>query len=165
LQVKNGDYEMMRFILILMAALLLAACAPAQPAAPSTQISANTSIPGAGSTDLIRTDSQGAVTVTVTPLNFDKPGDTLKFDIGMSTHSVDLSMDLTTIATLKTDTGITLQPTTWEAPKGGHHIDGRLSFPAMKDGKSILDGVKKLTLTISGIDNATRIFTWDLGTK
>ena len=153
---------MKRIILILLVSILLAACAPTQPSAPADQSPSNTSIPVSGSSDLVRTDSQGAVTITVTPQNLDKPGDTLKFDIGMSTHSVDLSMDLTTISTLKTDTGITLQPTTWDAPKGGHHIDGALSFPATKDGKSILDGAKTLTLTITGIDNATRTFTWDL---
>ena len=108
---------MKRFILILIVALLFAACAPAQPGASSNQDSANASIPDAGSTGLIWTDSQGAVTVTLTQLNFDKPGDTLEFDIGMNTHPVNLSMDLTTTATLKTDTGVTFQPTGWDAQR------------------------------------------------
>lgn len=156
---------MKRIMLILMVSLLLAACAPAQPSAPADQAPDNTSIPVSGSPDLSRTDSQGAVTVKITPLNLDKPGDTLKFDVAMDTHSVDLSMDLTTLATLTTDTGLTIQASKWEAPGGGHHAEGSLSFPTLKDGKSILDGAKQLTLTISGIDNASRTFTWDLSAK
>lgn len=156
---------MKRFILILMVSLLLAACAPAQSAAPTIQAPTNTSAPNASTTDLARTDSQGAVTVKITPLNLDKPGDTLKFDVSMNTHSVDLSMDLSTLAILVTDTGLTLQASKWDAPGGGHHAEGTLSFSAMKDGKSILDGAKKLTLTITGIDKSTRSFTWDLSTK
>ena len=156
---------MKRIVLILMVSLLLAACAPAQSAAPSIQAPANTIIPDAASTDLSRTDSQGAVTVKISPLNLDKPGDTLKFDVTMDTHSVDLSMDLTTTASLTADTGLTIQASKWDAPSGGHHAEGTLSFPALKDGKSILDGAKKLNLTITGIDNASRTFTWDLSAK
>jgi hypothetical protein len=157
-------------ILILTVFIFLSACAPAQKDSTPTQIPAITSTPSAGNTkagiaNLGRTDSQGAVTVEVTPLDLDKPGNTLKFDVAMNTHMVNLSMDLLTLATLTTDTGLNIQPTLWDAPKGGHHVDGTLSFPTAKDGKSILDGAKQLTLTISGIDNATRTFTWNLSTK
>lgn len=165
IQIKLGDYEMKRIILIILVSILLAACTPTQPSAPADQSPSNTSIPVAGSSDLVRTDSQGMVTVKTTPINLDKAGDTLKFDVVMDTHSVELSMDLTTIASLTTDTGLTIQASKWDAPSGGHHAEGMLSFPAMKDGKSILDGAKKLTLTITGIDNATRTFTWDLSTN
>jgi hypothetical protein len=110
-------------------------------------------------------DSQGAVTVEVTPVNLDQPGDTLQFDVAMNTHSVDLSMDLKTLATLTTDTGLSIQATNWDAPVGGHRVSGILSFPAAQSGKPILDGAKTLTLTITGIDNATRTFNWDLSAK
>jgi hypothetical protein len=83
----------------------------------------------------------------------------------MDTHSVELDMDLATLATLTTDTGLTLQPTLWDAPKGGHHAEGTLTFPASLDAKAVLDGAKQLTLTISDIDNTTGIFTWDLNAK
>ena len=112
--------------------------------------------------DLARTDEQGMVVFQVTPLNLGTPADTLEFSVGMNTHSVDLSMDLATLSTLATDTGLTLQATKWDAIPGGHHVSGKLLFPAMKDGKSILEGANKLTLTIVKVDADSRIFEWHL---
>jgi hypothetical protein len=142
-------------ILLLTVSLFLVACAPTQ----------KDSAVGTNTDDLTRTEIQGEVTLKVTPLNLDNPGDTLKFEVILDTHTLELDMDLATLAILTTDTGLTLQPTLWDAPKGGHHAEGTLAFPATLDGKSILDGVKQLTLTISDVDNATSTFTWDLGTK
>jgi len=142
-------------ILMLMVSLFLAACAPEQKDSAS----------GTDADDLTRTESQGEVTLKITPLNLENPGDTLQFKVVMDTHLVELDMDLATLATLTTDTGLTLQPTLWDAPKGGHHAEGTLTFPASLDGKSVLDDAKQLTLTISNVDNATGIFTWNLGTK
>jgi len=163
---------MRRFIipLLLILMLTLAACAPSQvtpvppvgtsptepePATVSTE-------PASPSGDLARSDGQGSVTVAVTPLNLDAPADTLEFDVVLDTHSVDLSMDLAALATLTTDTGISLQATLWDAPRGGHHVQGKLVFPAMKDGKSILEGASTLTLTIVNVDAASRVFEWEL---
>lgn len=156
---------MKRFTLILFltVSLLLTACSTAQKT-PATSPTANNSTENSKSSaaNLSRVDDQGAVTVEVTPINLDQPGDTLQFDVAMNTHSVDLSMDLKALATLKTDTGLTIQATNWEAPGGGHHVNGKLSFQTAQSGKFILEGAKQLTLTITGIDNATRTFTWDL---
>jgi hypothetical protein len=169
---------MKRFLLtiLLTVALFLAACSPAaatpeqtnpQPTpAPSKQI--NTQLvpaspePADPSEDLARSDAQGAVTVSVTPLNLNNPSEQLEFDISLETHSVDLSMDLATLSTLTTDTGLTILPTTWDAPRGGHHVQGKLIFPATQDGKSILEGASKLTLTITNVDASTRVFEWQL---
>ena len=159
------------FILIL--ALSLTACATATPANPTpTQpvpVSPTASVTATSpadnttaSSDLARSDEQGAVTVAVIPLNLTSAGDTLEFDIALNTHSVDLSMDLATLATLSTDTGITVQPTLWDAPRGGHHVEGKLIFPAMVDGKSILEGTSILTLTIANLDVPSRVFEWQL---
>ena len=148
---------MKRFVLILIltVSLFLVACAPTQ----------KDSAVGTDIDDLTRTEIQGEVTLKVTPLNLDNPSDPLKFEVILDTHTLELDMDLAALATLTTDTGLTLQPTLWDAPKGGHHAEGTLAFPATLDGKSILDGVKQLTLTISDVDNATSTFIWDLGTK
>jgi hypothetical protein len=115
-----------------------------------------------GDGGMVRLDQQGAVVVEVTPLNLGTPADTLEFDIAMNTHSVDLSMDLAMLATLTTDTGVTVQATTWDAPRGGHHVSGKLIFPTTKDGKSILEGASKLILTIINVDVPSRAFEWEL---
>lgn len=116
----------------------------------------------ATSSDLKKTDSQGAVTFEVKPINLENPGDTLIFDVLMDTHSVDLSMDLATLADLSTDNGLTIQSAQWDAPKGGHHVEGKLIFSINSDGKSLLKGAKELTLTIKNVDAPIRKFNWQL---
>lgn len=117
---------------------------------------------GFNALDLFREDNQGAVTVEVIPLNLDTPGDTLDFEVAMNTHSVDLSMDLAALATLEADTGLSVVPATWDGPRGGHHVSGTLSFPASVDGEPLLEGARKLTLTIRDVDAPERVFVWEL---
>ena len=163
---------MKRFILpiLVVLAFSLIACAPSQ-SVQAQPISTNTLMPtqqlppvsnATQNKDLVRSDEQGAVVFQVTPLDLSTPVDTLDFDVAMNTHSVDLSMDLSTLSTLSTDTGITVQATKWDAPGGGHHVDGKLIFPAAQNGKSILEGASKLTLTIIKVDAASRVFEWEL---
>ena len=109
-----------------------------------------------------RIDQQGAIIIEITPLNLDSPTDTFEFGIVMTTHSIDLSMDLATLSTLTTDTGVSVDAALWDAPLGGHHVEGKLIFPSAKDGKSILEGATKLTLTIVNVDAPTRVFEWSL---
>ena len=153
--------------LLLSLTLILVACAPSQASTDQTEpqpasVSTRSAPAQAGTGDLSRSDGQGAVTVSVTPLNLENPSDQLEFDIGLETHSVDLSMDLATLATLTTDTGLSVPATLWDAPRGGHHVAGKLIFPATKDGKSILDGARELTLTIVNVDVPSRVFEWEL---
>lgn len=110
--------------------------------------------------NLTQTDSQGAITVEITPENLDKPGDTLIFDIAVDTHSVDLSMDLAQLTTLTTDSGITIQALNWDAPRGGHHVKGKLSFSTTLDGKDIFNGTTSFTVIIGNLDVPTRQFIW-----
>ena len=163
---------MKRFTLPILVVLLfiLVACAPAQAAqtqtvSNNTVVSTKESAPASSDTpnkDLARSDEQGAVVFQITPLDLNTSADPLEFDVAMNTHSVDLSMDLATLSTLTTDTGVTVQATKWEAPGGGHHVDGKLIFPATQNGKSILEGASKLTLTIVKVDAASRVFEWEL---
>lgn len=115
-----------------------------------------------GNKEITRMDQQGAVIMEVTPLNLGTPSDTLEFDVVMNTHSVDLDMDLAVLATLLTDTGMTVQATLWDAPRGGHHVEGKLVFPAIVDGTPFLEGAIKLTLTVVDVDAPSRIFEWEL---
>jgi hypothetical protein len=131
---------------LLFSALVLSACSATstpiqsdsqdQPVLPSSTI-----FPA-------RIDQQGAIIIEVTPLNLNSPADTLEFDVVLTTHSIDLSMDLAKLSTLTTDMGVSMKSTLWDAPLGDHHAEGKLIFPATKDGKSILEGAIKLTLTI-----------------
>lgn len=107
-------------------------------------------------------DDQGAVSVAITPLDLSADVPTLDFEVVMDTHSVDLSMDLTALATLTTDNGRSVTATLWDAVPGGHHVSGMLSFPATADGVTLLDGASLLTLTIRDIDAPERTFSWSL---
>ena len=148
--------------------LILAACSPVKPPAstpPSQPPKENPPVQSTGVGELQlseRTDQQGAVTVVVKPELWTSSSETLTFVIALDTHSVDLSFDLAALATLSTDTGLTLQSTGWDAPAGGHHVSGKLSFPARVDGKFVLDGINNLLLTIKNLDASERVFTWEL---
>ncbi len=144
--------------------LILPACSPAVATQPVVLLPTETApVPMQAATEgITRTDQQGAVIVEVTPLNLDQPGQTLDFQVSMNTHSVDLSMDLATLATLATDAGLQVQAITWDGPLGGHHVSGILSFPATAEGKSLLEGSSELTLTIRSVDAEARIFIWSM---
>lgn len=107
-------------------------------------------------------DEQGAVSVAVTPLNMSGAAPTLDFEVAMNTHSVDLGMDLATLATLTTDDGRTVNATLWDAVPGGHHVSGVLSFPAAEGGTAVIANASRLTLTIHDVDAPERIFSWSL---
>lgn len=106
-------------------------------------------------------DQQGAVVVEIVPLNLNAPGNTLDFEVALNTHSVDLSMDLATLATLETDTGQIVQAILWEAPSGGHHVSGILSFPSQVDGFSVIENASKISIIIEKVDAPARVFSWE----
>jgi len=109
-----------------------------------------------------RTDEQGSVVFSVTPLNLASPGETLDFEVVMNTHSVDLGWDLAAQSVLQTDTGVEVGATAWPIG-GGHHYGATLSFPAITaDGEPILDGSTRLTLIIRDTDVPERVFVWAL---
>ena len=150
----------MKLILALtILALLLTACSAGAEPVPAGMGPA-AAVPQDG--DLSRADDQGAVMVEVTPRSLAPSAGPLQFDVSMNTHSVDLGMDLASLATLTTDTGVTVLAARWDAPRGGHHVSGTLVFPGTKNGAPFLEGVHKLTLTIRDVDASSRIFQWDL---
>lgn len=112
--------------------------------------------------DLARTDSQGAVEFVVTPLNLTTPGETLDFDVSMNTHSVNVGWNLAAQSALQTDTGLEVKGLSWPVG-GGHHYQGMLTFPAKTaEGKALLDGATRLTLTLRDTDVPERVFVWEL---
>jgi len=150
--------------ILLILPLIITACSAVSPSLPSQPqadpVSSESSSPELPSTT--RMDDQGAIIFEVTPLNLDQRIESLEFNIVLTTHSIDLSMDLAATATLATDTGISVNSILWDAPRGGHHVEGKLIFPATQDGKSILEGATKLILTITDVDAPTRTFEWEL---
>jgi len=150
----------------LVALVVLVACSGTPtPAAGQPTAAVSTTQPNADTTqsgDLTREDSQGAVTVKITPLNLDDPSATLDFDVVLDTHSVDLSMDLTQMAVLRADMGAEVNASAW--PIGsGHHYEATLSFPSQTaDGTSLLEGATTLTLVIQDVDAPERLFEWSL---
>ncbi len=156
----------------LVISLSVAGCAAAAPsAAPgnaaqqapaATARAESTPSPSAGAAGLTRSDEQGAVTVKVTPLNLSSAGATVDFEVDMNTHSVDLGMNLASLATLTTDTGLRVAPVKWEAPGGGHHVSGRLVFPSSVDGRPLLKGATKVTLLLRDVAAPERTFVWSI---
>jgi hypothetical protein len=85
------------------------------------------------------------------------------FDVVLDTHSVDLDgIDLSSSAVLRVD-GAEVQPLSWDAPKGGHHRSGTLTFPATTaDGSPVIDSGSTVELVIRDVaDVAERTYQWN----
>jgi len=84
------------------------------------------------------------------------------FDLKLDTHSVDLdALDLAN-AVLRNDRGETLAAQPWDAPKGGHHREGTLTFKG--DASTFLAGARWIELTLAGIgDIPERTLRWTVG--
>jgi len=153
--------------LSLLAMVLLAACGDSgesqSQVLPAYQPESSAVPEARGAIDLTRRDDQGAVEVMIQPRNLMSPaGDLLEFDVSMSTHSVDLSMDLAKLSTLETDLGVRVAAGFWSGGSG-HHVEGLLTFPeADPSGNRILDGARLITLRIEGVDAPVREFQWEL---
>ena len=132
---------MKRLILILVAALLSSALAFAQ----------------AGGS-LKRTERTGGVTVRVTPTNLsDASAATIDFKVVMDTHAGDLGFELTQVAILLGETG-PVSPSAWSGGRGGHHLEGILSFPA-----GALRRPGPLTLTLRDVSGDKDLsFVWEI---
>lgn len=155
---------------LLLVALILSACGDASVAAPvaierqapaiqPAVVGESAAASAAGETLV---DEQGAVTVSVTPLNLGEASATLDFEVALDTHSVELSMDLAQLATLRTDTGLTIPAAAWDAPRGGHHVTGVLTFATSGADQGILKDAASIVLTIENLDASARTFTWNV---
>ena len=155
----------MKYILIgtvlLLTSLLLVTCSGVP-----IQIKQSTEIPVPGQkekqfNEKIISDSQGAVTISIEPINLDNPGQTLDFDVKMDTHSIDLGMDISKLSILSIASGKTVEAVKWNAPMGGHHVEGTLSFPATINGMPLLENSEEITIRIIDVDAPARIFKWN----
>jgi hypothetical protein len=103
-------------------------------------------------------DEGGEVTVEVT---WNGPTAGAVFDVTLDTHSVDLDgLDLSD-AELTNDRGESLVAAPWEAPKGGHHREGRLAFSG--DASTFLADARWIELTIDGVGAVPeRFLRWEM---
>lgn len=159
-------------VILVVLSLLLVACGSQQapidgnigPASGEQSITSNGNQESESSLNWLigqtREDGQGSVTVEVTTEKINSVAGTIEFFVVMNTHSVELNMDLAALASLTTDTGVSVNGMAWDAPREGHHVEGILSFPASVNGASVLDGTTQLTLTIRDVDAAERVFSW-----
>jgi hypothetical protein len=142
-------------------AMLLAALIVLGAACSSSPQLASSSSPPAAGTATTRTSEAGQVTIAVT---WPGTGAGPVFDVVMDTHVVDLDgVDLRQLAVLRTEPGREVRPVSWEAPKGGHHRRGTLTFPATTaDGSPLFDSntraVELIVRDVAGVPE--RSFRW-----
>ncbi len=136
-------------VLLAVVTLLASACTQAPVGRPPSATASDT---GA------RVSEAGQVTVAV---SWPGPAAGARFGVAIDTHSVDLdAIDLTRQAVLRTAAG-EVAPTSWAAPKAGHHRSGELVFPqVLSDGRpAIAAGSVELVIRdVGGIPE--RVFSW-----
>lgn len=125
----------------MLAATPLVAMAQAGPNATTTQ----------SSTDR-------GVTLEVTPKSIGLQETRWEFSVVLDTHSAVISDDLVQSATLTTDDGRTLKPTSWTgAGPGGHHREGALAFDVAAPRPTTIE----LRIARPG-ESTPRTFRWQL---
>jgi hypothetical protein len=109
-----------------------------------------------------KTAEIGGVTVSVTPLNLAERGPTtIDFQIVVDTHAGALPSNISAIAKLVGEKGAETPPFAWSGGSGGHHLSGRLSFPAAGSEEK---GV--LTLVLKSVDGRNDMrFEWNVPSK
>jgi hypothetical protein len=111
----------MRVIGFTLLLALLTACGTPTTATTTTPASAPSPTPEGGEQ---QQHEAGSVTASASWIAGEPAA-----QIGMNTHSVDLDgFDLKELARVRLDGGEWIRPTLWEAPKGGHHRGGTLTF-------------------------------------
>lgn len=108
-----------------------------------------------------QTSEGDGVTVAVT---WQGPSAGPVFEVVMDTHTGDLDgYDLGQQAVLRNDQGGEAQPNGWDAPEGGHHREGTLSFPETAVDGSELMRTRKIELVIRDMAGVPeRRFEWTL---
>lgn len=147
----------------LLAGVLAAACGGA--AAPVASVA--TSTPGASVATTTpaalaasaglgeRRSDAAAITIAATWLGGEPPS----VRTVMDTHSVDLdAFDLASLARLRLDGGAWVAPSAWDAPKGGHHREGRLAFGALD--RAAFDAATIIELEVRDVGTPSRILRW-----
>lgn len=127
------------------------------PKSASTPAQENSSVSETQQKWESKIDEQANVTVTATPSDLGIESKEWKFDIVMSTHSVELDQDMNSVAVLVDDSCKEYKSLRWEgAPAGGHHREGVLVFDP------VTPYPQNLKLKIEDIGGVQRLFSWTL---
>lgn len=104
-----------------------------------------------------RTNSGGGVTVKVTPVDLKASG-SLRFEVVLDTHSVDLdAYDLKKLTIVRDRAANVYHPTSVESKGSGHHRSATVIFPKPSN------NTKQVELVIQGIAGVReRVFPWEL---
>jgi len=141
---SNRSKHSFAIVLVIVAALAGAALwiwRTTTPTQPTSSISS-----AALSAGTTQTSEGGQVTIAATWLG-SSAGPTFK--LAMNTHAVDLDgYDLKQLAALRVDGGPEVEPIGWEAPKGGHHRSGTLTFPTTRTDGTPLIGPNARTIEL-----------------
>lgn len=145
-------------ILTALLGLILSACGNTESTG-TTSNSTTTTQSGA----MMQTNEGGQVTLQVT---WQGKNAGPIFKVEMNTHAVDLDgYNMMQFAVLRTDQGQEVKPMGWDAPMGGHHRSGMLTFPAaFPDGSPVLGpNTHKIMLIIRNVAGIPeRTFQWTL---
>ncbi len=116
--------------------------------------------PQGRSSSTVRSNAEGSVTIALKWLSGEKG--ILVFQVAMDTHSVNLDqVDLIKQARLRDNTGQEYSPASWNAPLGGHHRSGTLTFDIPDSVKSGSARSFEIVIRdVAGIEQ--RVFDWDL---
>ena len=188
MEAKKNRLVLLSVVIVILGAILVAACSrqadtspvargaspgpppssvPASPVAPSLAvpvappISNNPVSPvktaSAAPDNPVRSNSGGSVDFKVTLMDKTQA---LVFNVAMDTHSVDLdSYDLKTLSVLRDGQKNEFAPVSWDAPPGGHHRSGTLTF----DFPESLQQGQAITLIIRDVSGVPeRVFEWAL---
>lgn len=87
--------------------------------------------------------------------------DSIVFNVVMDTHSVDLDKyDLSSLSLLRDEKGNKYNPVSWQAPPGGHHRSGDLTFPLpLTISRGETQYIEMVVKDVAGIPQ--RVFRWE----
>lgn len=111
-----------------------------------------------------RSNEGAGIEFSVTPAGVTR--DTIDFQVTITTHAGDLSFDMASISVLRDGQGHQVRASAWNGGKGGHHLQGKLSFPAQDGlGASLLaPGAQSIELVIAGVGGIPeRVLAWTVG--
>lgn len=124
---------------------------------PTAENSLGEARDSSGGTWESKVSAEGEVTVKITPLELSSKASEWRFEVGINTHSLELSQNLVDVAVLVDGQGKEYRPINWQGPgPGGHHREGILTF------KPIVPTPKSVELKILNIGAPVRGFVWDI---